>query len=126
MDEPGIIPDTTPHVLLDVPALLGTLTTPEGLGPPNFEATSVGLLNAEGGGFLTNPPIPTFELAEIEELIAPRRTMARQIDFLFVSERLEVVSAEMVMNRDLDGLYPSDHFGILAVLRLRAATDDGD
>ena len=62
VEDAGVIPGTTPHVQLDVPALLGTLTTPEGLGKANFEATSVGLLNPEGNGFLTDPPTPTYEV----------------------------------------------------------------
>jgi endonuclease/exonuclease/phosphatase family metal-dependent hydrolase len=63
-------------------------------------------------------PVPTFDLEEVEELLAPRRTTARQIDYLFVSEQGQVVSSEMTMNRDLDGMFPSDHFAISAVIEL--------
>jgi endonuclease/exonuclease/phosphatase family metal-dependent hydrolase len=62
--------------------------------------------------------VPTFDNAEIRKLLEPRKTTARQIDYVFVSDTIEVVSAEMVLNRERDGIYPSDHFGILAVLRL--------
>ena len=67
VDDAGVISGTTPHVQLGVPALLGTLTTPDGLGAANFEATSVGLLNAAGDGFLSNPPTPTYEVNLIPE-----------------------------------------------------------
>ena len=50
--EEGSIPGVTPLVDLDVPALLGTLTTQPGLGEGDFRAISVGLLNAVGDGFL--------------------------------------------------------------------------
>jgi endonuclease/exonuclease/phosphatase family metal-dependent hydrolase len=62
--------------------------------------------------------LPTFDLAEVRELLALRGTTPRQIDFVFVSEGLAPVSTEMVMDRERDGIYPSDHFGILTVLRL--------
>ena len=52
---------------LGVPALLGTLSTPDGLGAANFEATSVGLLNVAGDGFLSDPPTPTSEVNLIPE-----------------------------------------------------------
>jgi endonuclease/exonuclease/phosphatase family metal-dependent hydrolase len=65
------------------------------------------------------PPLPTYELPELEELLASRRTTARQIDFIFVSEEVEIVSAEMVLDRDRGGLFPSDHFGVLAVIDLK-------
>ena len=67
VDDLGVAPGTTPHVQLDVPALLGTLTTADGLGAANFEATSVGLLNAAGDGFLSDPPTPTSEVNLIPE-----------------------------------------------------------
>ena len=67
VDDAGVIPGTTPHVQLGVPALLGTLTTPDGLGAANFEATSVGLLNVAGDGFLSDPPTPTSEVNLIPE-----------------------------------------------------------
>jgi endonuclease/exonuclease/phosphatase family metal-dependent hydrolase len=62
--------------------------------------------------------VPTFDLTQIEELLAPRHTTARQIDFLFASDGLVPVSAEMILNRETDGILPSDHFGILVTLRL--------
>jgi endonuclease/exonuclease/phosphatase family metal-dependent hydrolase len=61
-------------------------------------------------------PLPTFDVARIEELLDTRRTIARQIDHLFAAGDLRLISSEMVLNRDLDGMFPSDHFGILAVL----------
>jgi endonuclease/exonuclease/phosphatase family metal-dependent hydrolase len=63
-------------------------------------------------------PVPTFDLEQVEKLLEPRRTTARQIDFLFVSEQGEVVSSKMAMDRDRDGLFPSDHFAIFAVIDL--------
>ena len=67
VDDAGVILGTTPHVPLDVPALLGTLSTPDGLDAANFEATSVGLLNTAGDGFLSDPPTPTSEVNLIPE-----------------------------------------------------------
>ena len=60
--EPGSIPGTTPLVDLGVPALLGILSTETGLTEANFRAIVVGLLNAAGDGFLSSPPIPTYEV----------------------------------------------------------------
>jgi endonuclease/exonuclease/phosphatase family metal-dependent hydrolase len=61
-------------------------------------------------------PVPTFDVPEIEELLAPRLTTARQIDYVFVKGNATMLTAEMVMDEDRDGLYPSDHFGILSTL----------
>ena len=74
-------------------------------------------------------PVPTFDLEEVQQLLAPRRTTARQIDFLFVSEQGAVVSSKMAMDQDRHGLFPSDHFAIFAVIDLEldqpvAAGDD--
>ena len=54
VDEPGGYPPSTPHVLLGVPALLGTLTTPPGLGEADFEPAGAGLLNAANDGYYTS------------------------------------------------------------------------
>ena len=62
--------------------------------------------------------LPDFDSPHIEKLLAPRRTTARQIDYLFTSPDFQTREAEMVMNRDKNGIYPSDHFAILATLRL--------
>lgn len=62
--------------------------------------------------------LPTFDNAEIEAMLDQRHDTPRQIDHLFVSPGIEVRSAEMVMNKAKDGIYPSDHFAILATLRL--------
>jgi len=67
-------------------------------------------------GTRRTPPVPTFGIQEIEDLLAPRFTTPRQIDYLFISGSAKVLTAEMVMNQARDGLYPSDHFGILATL----------
>lgn len=73
--------------------------------------------NQSIGGKRTSS-VPTFDLPEVEQLLAPRRTTARQIDYLFVSEEGRAVASEMVMDEDRQGLYPSDHFGIFAVIEL--------
>jgi len=120
----------------DIPVILG--------GDFNAEPTTPGIAAIKAAGFVeagTGPdfhtwdpvtnevnygigtrrhdPLPTFDKPEVQELLAHRSTTPRQIDHIFVSPDLEVVSAEMVLNRDKDGMYPSDHFGILAVLQLR-------
>jgi endonuclease/exonuclease/phosphatase family metal-dependent hydrolase len=76
------------------------------------------LTNAENQqiGSRRGPPLPTFDVEEVEALLAPRRTTARQIDFLFVSDQGDVLSSRMAMNREQDGLLPSDHFALLAVI----------
>jgi endonuclease/exonuclease/phosphatase family metal-dependent hydrolase len=61
-------------------------------------------------------PLPTFGIEEVEALLEPRRTIARQIDYLFVSDRGKVVSSEMAMDRDRHGMFPSDHFALFAVI----------
>jgi endonuclease/exonuclease/phosphatase family metal-dependent hydrolase len=61
-------------------------------------------------------PLPTFDILQVEELLDTRRTTARQIDHLFALGDLPLISSLMVLDRDLDGMFPSDHFGILAVL----------
>ena len=89
---------------------------------------------AEGPDFLTWNPVvneenyttgtrrhyslPTFDNPEIEEMLDQRHDTVRQIDHLFVSEGVEVLEAEMVMTEARDGIYPSDHFAILATIRL--------
>lgn len=74
-----------------------------------------------GIGTRRHDPLPTFDRPEVQELLAHRATTPRQIDHLFVNSGFEVVSVEMVMNRERGGILPSDHFGILATLELTAA-----
>lgn len=62
--------------------------------------------------------LPTFDRAEVEELLDQRHDTPRQIDHIFVSPEIRVVSAEMVLQEPKDGIYPSDHFGLLVTLRL--------
>ena len=62
--------------------------------------------------------LPTFDNPTVEAMLNQRNDTPRQIDHLFVSEGIEKASAEMVMNEAKDGIYPSDHFGILATLKL--------
>ena len=62
--------------------------------------------------------LPTFDKPEIEAMLDQRHDTPRQIDHIFVSAGIEVVSVEMVMTEAKNGIYPSDHFGILATLRL--------
>ncbi len=69
-------------------------------------------------GTRRNYSLPTFDRPEIEAMLDQRHDTPRQIDHIFVSEGFEVDSAEMVLNKAKDGIYPSDHFGILATLRL--------
>ena len=63
-------------------------------------------------------PLPTCDLEQVEWLLEPRRTAARQIDYLFVSEQGRVVSSTMVMDRERHGIFPSDHFAIFFVIDL--------
>ncbi len=63
VDEPGCLPGITPHVNLDVPALLGILRTQPGLTEENFRVMVVGLLNKLGDGFLNaNDIVPTLDV----------------------------------------------------------------
>jgi hypothetical protein len=70
IDEPGSLPGTTPHVDLDVPALLGTLSAPTGLTEEDFRVLTAGLLNAAGDGFVdTGSLIPTMEVIPLAFLM---------------------------------------------------------
>jgi endonuclease/exonuclease/phosphatase family metal-dependent hydrolase len=60
--------------------------------------------------------LPTFDIEQVEDLLATRETTARQIDYLFVSDQIQVVSSRMAMDEDRHGLFPSDHFGIFSVV----------
>ena len=62
--------------------------------------------------------LPTFDKPQVEAMLDERHDTPRQIDHIFVSPKIRVVSAEMVMNEPKDGIYPSDHFGLLATLQL--------
>ena len=62
--------------------------------------------------------LPTFGNATVEAMLDRRNDTPRQIDHLFISEGLEKISSEMVMNKAKEGIYPSDHFAIIATLRL--------
>ena len=72
-----------------------------------------------GIGTRRHDPLPTFDKPEVQELLAHRSTIPRQIDHIFVSPDFEVISAEMVLDQEEGGMYLSDHFGILAALQLR-------
>jgi endonuclease/exonuclease/phosphatase family metal-dependent hydrolase len=74
-------------------------------------------VNFETGTKLSQP-VPTFGIQEIEDLLAPRRTLTRQIDHIFYSPELASEPGERVLDQDLDGMFPSDHFGVMATLRL--------
>lgn len=54
-------------VTLGVPAKMGTLTTPAGLGEANFSAFSSGLLNADNTDYVSPMVVPTFEVNPIPE-----------------------------------------------------------
>lgn len=123
-----------------VPAVLGGdfNAMPEA---PSVEAVQAAGLEIAGTGpeFLTWDPVtnhanyqigtrrhyslPTFDVPEIEAQLDLRNTTPRQIDWLFVGGGLEPISAGMVLNRDKDGLLPSDHFGILVEVRLDGPRD---
>ncbi|MEJ2084974.1 MAG: endonuclease/exonuclease/phosphatase family protein, partial [Acidobacteriota bacterium] len=72
-------------------------------------------------GTRRHDPLPTFGKEQVEALLEHRSTTPRQIDHLFVKNGFEVVSAEMVLNHAKDGMYPSDHFGLLATVELPPA-----
>ena len=57
----GMVPISLTDVDLDVPALLGILSTPAGLGEDDFAALSAGLLNATNDGYLIDM-IVTYEV----------------------------------------------------------------
>ena len=69
-------------------------------------------------GSRRTPSLPTFDIEELEEMLAERGADPRQIDYIFVSDGMVPLSARMVMNKERDGIYPSDHFGLIAVVRL--------
>ncbi|HXV76177.1 MAG TPA: endonuclease/exonuclease/phosphatase family protein [Candidatus Polarisedimenticolaceae bacterium] len=65
-----------------------------------------------------SPPVPTFGNPAIEALVGDGTGRPRQIDYIFVSSEFTAVSVELALERPLDGLYASDHFGVFSVLRL--------
>ncbi len=66
----GMVAIDEAGVVLDVPALLGTLSTPTGLDEDNFRAMVVGLLNKTGDGFFdADGVIPTYEVIPFEFLL---------------------------------------------------------
>jgi endonuclease/exonuclease/phosphatase family metal-dependent hydrolase len=69
-------------------------------------------------GTRRHDPLPTFDKPEVEELLAYRSTVPRQIDHLFVKGGLETTSAEMVLTEEYDGHHLSDHFAIMATIEL--------
>lgn len=117
------------------PVILGGDFNAEPDRPGIGEIKEAGYAEAAGGpDFLTWNPIvneenyrigtrrhyslPTFDKPEIEAMLDQRHDTPRQIDHIFVSEGVEVESAEMVLDKAKDGIYPSDHFGIMVTLRL--------
>ncbi len=53
IDDPGGYPPTTPHIVLGVPALLGTFTTPTGLDGSEFAPDGAALLNSANDGYVS-------------------------------------------------------------------------
>jgi len=76
VDEPGIIPGTTPHVVLGVPALLGVLTTPAGLGYAGelYVTSASGLLDSSGEGFMVGADLPTIGNGKLTYEVNPDYT----------------------------------------------------
>jgi len=72
-----------------------------------------------GIGSRRNYSLPTFDKPEVEKLLDYRHTTPRQIDHIFVSPDFEVISKKMVVDQEVGEMYLSDHFGILATLKLR-------
>ncbi len=63
-------------------------------------------------------PLDDYGVPELAALYEARKTTLRRIDYVFASPGLEPAGAEVVLDRDRDGLFPSDHFGLLVELRL--------
>ena len=62
-----VVPLAGDNVDLGVPAFLGTLSTPVGLGVGDLYPGDAGLFNAAGDGFQTSPPAATFDVNPIPE-----------------------------------------------------------
>lgn len=79
-------------------------------------------LNAENRaiGSKEGTPYPTFSLPELEALFDEEERQGRQIDHVFFSEALRAAAVRRVLDRPRDGIYPSDHFGLLTELELGA------
>jgi endonuclease/exonuclease/phosphatase family metal-dependent hydrolase len=108
-----------------LPVVFGGDFNAESDKPGIGKILEAGFTEAAGGpGFLTSIgtrrhySLPTFDKSEIEAMLDQRHDTPRQIDHLFVSEGVSVESATMEMSEPRDGIYPSDHFAILATLRL--------
>jgi endonuclease/exonuclease/phosphatase family metal-dependent hydrolase len=67
-------------------------------------------------GSKSKPPLPTYDIPEVEELLEPRRRITRQIDHLFGWGGLAGRDGARAMDEEWDGLIGSDHYGVVAVL----------
>ena len=75
-------------------------------------------------GTRRKPVLPSFEIPQLQALSARGKSLVRQIDFIFVSDGLQPRSAKRVLDREGDGMFPSDHYGILAVVEVAAGPQD--
>ncbi len=69
--EQSCFPSQIPNVQLGVPALLGTLTTPAGLGYGDFSVSSAGLLKPDNSGYLADDITVTLEIPGVPKPPSP-------------------------------------------------------
>ena len=60
--------------------------------------------------------LPTYGKPELDDWLRRRDEVARQIDYVFVSQEWRVGDAALVLEGGKEGLLASDHFGVLVML----------
>jgi endonuclease/exonuclease/phosphatase family metal-dependent hydrolase len=92
-----------------------------------------GVKNPEGTGYTwdpeTNRNIQTYYESDITDDLSPEKIADRaddfiqkRIDFIFIGGSIEpddVRESRVVLDRVIDGQHPSDHFGVMSVIRIK-------
>ena len=108
----GLVPISMTDVDLDVPALLGILSTPAGLGEDDFAALSAGLLNATNDDYLTEM-IVSYEVDPLDFLLgdANHDGLVSADDYVSVQSNFGSSGAAGILgDANLDGLVSADDY----------------
>ena len=108
----GMVPISMTDVDLDVPALLGILSTLAGLGEDDFAALSAGLLNATNDGYLTEM-IVTYEVNPLDWLLgdANHDGLVGADDYVSIQANFGNSGAAGILgDANFDGLVSADDY----------------
>ena len=61
---------------------------------------------------------------QVPSNLSPERYRRHRIDFIFANRHWKVLGSEVVLNQPVDGLMPSDHFGVSGKIQLMKAGED--